>query len=74
MHKSISGFLGGRWVYCRFVGINRQPKKKVGSSRYLDIAMDVVHGLGIGRDVLLGRAGGGTVFDLICHDENLFLR
>ena len=34
---------------------------------YLDVAVDVVHRLGLGGDVVLGGAGGGVVFDLVCH-------
>ena len=29
--------------------------------------MDLIHGLGHGGDVVLGRAGGGVVVDLVCH-------
>lgn len=33
----------------------------------LRVAVDVVHGVGLGRDVFLGGAGGGGVMDLVCH-------
>ena len=41
------------------------PARFVGN--VLDVAVDVVHGLGHGGDVLLGGAGGGVVLDLVCH-------
>ena len=33
----------------------------------LHIAMDVIHRVGHGRNVLLSRTGGGRVVDFVCH-------
>ena len=41
------------------------PARLVGN--VLDVAVDLVHGLGHGGDVFLGRAGDGVVVDLVCH-------
>ena len=41
------------------------PARLVGN--VLDVAVDLIHGLGHGGDVFLGRAGGGVVVDLVCH-------
>lgn len=32
------------------------------------VLVDVVHGVGHGGDVLLGRAGDAVVCDVVCHD------
>ena len=45
--------------------IDLVPARFVGN--VLDVAVDLVHGLGHGGDVVFGRAGDGVVVDLVCH-------
>lgn len=39
----------------------------------LDVAVDVVHGVGLGGDVLLRGAGGGFVEGCVGHADFLFV-